>query len=321
MPILNEAAHLEAAVSMVLAQDWQGPLQVVLAVGPSSDGTRDLADAIAAREPAVTVVDNPTGRTPDALNAAIAASSGDVVVRVDGHAEIPTNYISLAVATLTETGADNVGGTMHAQGRTRFERAVASAMRSPLGVGAAKFHVGGQAGPVDTVYLGVFRRAALDRVQGYDPRFSRSQDWEMNLRLRRTGGTVWFNPDLQVTYRPRGSFRTLAKQYFHYGRWRRVVMRENAGTASLRYLAAPAMVAGTCAAGIVGIWWPPALVVPVGYLVSVAAGGFLVSAGEPWGVRALTGPAIATMHWSWGVGFLTSPTNLIDTHSHLPGAR
>ncbi|MBB2985470.1 glycosyltransferase family 2 protein [Terracoccus luteus] len=311
MPLLNEERHLADAVNMVLAQDYRGELEVVLALGPSRDRTDEVAERVAAADPRVRLVRNPSGRTPDGLNAAIGAATGEVVVRVDGHAEIPTDYVSTAVAELVRVGADNVGGVMDAQGSTDFERAVAAAMRSPLGVGASRFHTGGSAGESDTVYLGVFRREALERVGGYDPHFARAQDWEMNHRIRQTGGTVWFTPDLRVTYRPRGSFRTLARQYFHYGRWRRVVAAHHEGTINARYLAPPTMVVLTAAGLVAGFVWAPAWVVPAGYVAGVTVGGLAISGGEPVRTRALTPAVLATMHWAWGVGFLTSPRRLI----------
>ncbi|MGL5910106.1 MAG: glycosyltransferase family 2 protein, partial [Phycicoccus sp.] len=213
-------------------------------------------------------------------------------------------------AVLDETGADNVGGTMDARGTTPFERAVACAMRSRLGVGGGRFHTGGAAGPVDTVYLGAFRRSALERVGGYDTRFTRTQDWELNHRIRGTGGTVWFTPRLQVTYRPRSTVPALARQYLQYGRWRRAVSRTHAGTLSARYLAAPTMVVGVLAATALAPWWWPAAVVPFGYLAGAAVGGVAIGRGEPVAVRVRTPVALATMHWAWGVGFLTSPRSL-----------
>ncbi len=313
MPILDEEHHLWDAVAQVLDQDWPGSLEVVLALGPSRDRTDEVAREIAARDPRVRLVRNPSGSTPDALNAAIAAAVGEVIVRVDGHAEIPTHYVRTAVAVLEDSGADNVGGIMDAQGAAPFQRAVAAAMRSSLGVGASRFHTGGEAGPVDTVYLGVFRRAALEAVGGYDPRFTRTQDWELNHRLRAAGGTVWFSPDLVVTYRPRSTFRALARQYRDYGRWRRVVSTTHEGTMNLRYLAPPAMVVGTMAATVLGAWWPPARAVPAAYAVGVAVGGVAITRGEGWRSRLLAGPVLATMHWSWGWGFLSSrPRRLLD---------
>lgn len=310
IPVLNEERHLRDAVSMVLAQDWPGRLQVVLAVGPSSDRTAEIAAALAAQDHRVVVVDNPTGRTPDALNAAIEAADGDVVVRVDGHAEIPGDYVSTAVHTLEETGADNVGGIMDAQGITPFQRAVAVAMRSPVGVGSSRFHVGGEAGPSDTVYLGAFRRAALERVGGYDRRYARAQDWEMNHRIRQSGGLVWFTPQMRVTYRPRSTVKALAKQYFLYGRWRRVVARSHPGTITTRYLAAPAMVVGVGGSTLVGLFWTPALAVPAAYAIATAGAGLAIARDEDWAVRARVPGVLATMHWAWGIGFISSPRSL-----------
>jgi succinoglycan biosynthesis protein ExoA len=310
IPVLNEERHLRDAVSMVLAQDWAGGLQVVLAVGPSSDRTLEIAAEIAAADDRVVVVDNPTGRTPDALNAAIAVAEGEVIVRVDGHAEIPVDYVSAAVETLERTGADNVGGIMDAQGVTPFQRAVALAMRSPVGVGNSRFHVGGTAGPADTVYLGAFRRQALDRVGGYDRRYARAQDWEMNHRIRETGGLVYFTPRMRVTYRPRATVPALARQYFLYGRWRRVVARSHQGTINARYLAAPAMVVGVGGSTLLGLAWSPALAVPAAYVLATAGAGLAISRDEDWPVRMRVPGVLAVMHWSWGLGFLTSPRSL-----------
>lgn len=317
MPVLNEERHLGQAVGRVLAQDYPGVLEVVLAVGPSRDRTQAVADALATADPRVRVVANPSGRTPDALNAGIAASDSQIVVRVDGHAELADGYIRTAVAELLRADADNVGGIMDAQGVTDFEKAVACAMRSKIGVGNARFHVGGGAGPADTVYLGVFKRSTLLAVGGYDSHFARAQDWEMNHRIRSAGGLVWFTPDLRVTYRPRGTLKALAKQYFNYGRWRRVVAARHEGTINLRYLAPPAMVLGTTAAGLIGVVWRPALAVPLAYAGAIVAGGLASSAAEPVAVRARMPLVLATMHWCWGLGFLTSPRALRAVRAEL----
>jgi hypothetical protein len=160
---------------------------------------------------------------------------------------------------------------------------------------------------VETVYLGVFRRDALEEVGGYDEHFTRAQDWEMNHRIRKAGGIVWFTPDLKVTYRPRSSVRRLAAQYFNYGRWRRVVARHHEGTLNLRYLAPPTMAVAVAVSVVGGLMEPRLLAVPLAYLGTVTVGGFAISGGEEPMTRVLTPGVIAVMHWSWGVGFLTSP--------------
>lgn len=315
MPVLNEERHLAEAVENILKQEYDGPLEVVLAVGPSQDRTHDVAERLHADHPNVIVVDNPSGKTPSGLNAAIAATTGDVVVRVDGHAMIPRDYVRTGVDELLATGADNVGGIMAAEGITPFQRSVARAMTSAFGVGGASFHLGGEAGPALTVYLGCFRRSALDRVGGYDESMERAQDWEMNLRIRQTGGVVWFTPRMQVTYRPRSSIRALVRQYHDYGRWRREIARRHPETASLRYLAAPLTVLGVAAgigAAAVGVvlgqsWMLIGLAAPAVYLVGnlVASVHSAMRAPRlPFSSAIRLPLAFATMHAAWGTGFL-----------------
>ncbi len=321
LPVLNEEQHFGETMAAVLAQDWPGELQVVIALGPSRDRTSELAAELAASDPRIKLVENPSGRTPDGLNAALAQARYPAVVRVDGHCVLPPNYVSLAVETLMRTGADNVGGVMAARGQTDFESAVACAMTSPIGVGGAAFHTGGTEGPALTVYLGSFKKSTLDALDGYDTSFLRAQDWELNHRILQAGGSVWFNPQMEVTYRPRPSLRALCKQYFHYGRWRREIMRTYGETVSLRYLAPPALVTGlvvTLLAALVlgltgnGSWALLALLPTAGYLVGVVLGGIAISRNKSFKTRMLTPLALAAMHVSWGVGFICSPRGLRD---------
>ncbi|TAK68428.1 MAG: glycosyltransferase family 2 protein [Actinomycetota bacterium] len=318
IPVLDEERHLAEAVARVLAQQYAGPLEVVLALGPSRDRTDEVAAELAAADHRVRAVDNPSGRTPHGLNAAVRAASYDVVVRVDGHALIPHDYVAVAVETLARTGADNVGGVMAAEGVTPFERAVARAMTTRLGVGGVAFHVGGQEGPAPTVYLGAFRRSAIEQAGGYDESMLRAQDWELNHRIRAAGGTVWFTPRMRVTYRPRGTVRSLARQYFHYGRWRREVARRHPDTLSPRYLAAPVAVVGVgagIAAGVTGALLGSRLLragwlAPAAYVALVVGGAALNARGLPPAVAARLPVVYAVMHGAWGVGFLTSPPDL-----------
>jgi len=311
MPVLNEERHLREAVEHVLAQDYPGTLELIMALGPSHDRTDAIAAELKRQSPGrITCVPNPPGTTPAALNAAVAASRHPVVVRVDGHAVFPADYVRTAVEELQKTGADNVGGIMAAEGVTRFERAVARAMTTPFGVGKAPFHTGGEPGPADTVYLGCFRRSALDRVGAYDEAYLRAQDWEMNLRIRRSGGLVWFTPRLRVSYRPRPTVRALARQYFDYGRWRRTVARHHPGTLTIRYLAPPLVFAGVAGGLVAGAIWPVALVLPGGYLAVLLAASLVGGRGLPLASWAWLPVVYASMHLAWGLGFLTGPQRL-----------
>ncbi len=311
MPVLDEELHLRAAVRQALAQDYPGKLEVVLALGPSRDRTAEIADRLAASDARVRLVANPTGRTPAGLNAAVAAARYDIIVRLDGHALVSPDYVRVAVEVLAATGAANVGGIMAAEGNDAFSAAVARAMRSPLGVGSAAFHVGGRAGPADSVYLGVFRRSVLAELGGYDERFERAQDWELNYRIRRSGGLVYFTPELAVTYRPRSNLRALGRQYFHYGRWRRGIVRRYPETATVRYLAPPVTlvaVAGGLLLAATGRRL--GLLAPVGYAGGVLVGSAWTGRGLPLRGRLALPGIYLTMHGCWAVGFLTSPIRL-----------
>jgi glycosyltransferase involved in cell wall biosynthesis len=317
LPVLNEEKYLADSVNSILSQNFSGAIEVILAVGPSQDQTLKIAQSIQARDSRVVVVENPTGKTAAGLNLAIAAARYSIIVRVDGHSQIPHDYCETAFQILNETGAVNVGGIMAAEGVSLFERAVARAMRSPLGVGVARFHTGGGAGESDTVYLGCFRKEALLAVGGFDERFTRAQDWELNFRLRQSGGVVYFDPRLTVTYRPRSTIKALAKQYFEYGRWRRVVSRRHQGSINYRYLAPPFTVVATflsiIAGGLFGaLFFIPALI----YSVFILGSSIII--GKSLGEILCLPTILLTMHISWGLGFLTSPKSLAPAVTLLP---
>jgi len=305
LPVLNEEPHLAESVTAILSQDYVGSFEIILALGPSRDQTNAIAERLAQSDSRIKLVMNPTGKTAAGLNLAIAASESPVIIRVDGHAKIPNDYLSLAVTILRESGAVNIGGVMAAEGATNFEIAVSRAMRSPLGVGASRFHTGGKAGEVDTVYLGAFRREAINAVGGFDERYTRAQDWELNHRLRKNGGKIYFDPRLQVTYRPRPNLKKLAKQYFQYGRWRRVVSRSHPGTVNLRYLAPPFTLIGTLTSLILGLLLHPIFFLPAAvYGIFLLISSILIAKSIRECILLLT--IIPTMHFAWGAGFITS---------------
>jgi glycosyltransferase involved in cell wall biosynthesis len=309
LPVLNEELHLANAVQSILSQDYAGTLEIILALGPSKDKTNEIAERLALANTRISLVNNPSGRTAVGLNLALNKSTNPVIVRVDAHAEIQRNYISLAIEVMRLSGAVNVGGIMGAQGVSSFEKAVARAMRSPLGVGASRFHTGGDSGYVDTVYLGVFLRAAVIAVGGFDERFIRAQDWELNFRLRQAGGKIFFDPRLHVTYRPRSTVRALAKQYFEYGRWRRVVSRRHKGTINYRYLAPPFSLIAALLSIILAVALNALFIIPAAiYGIFLIFASLLIGKGII--EKILLPMVLFTMQMSWGLGFLTSPKTL-----------
>jgi cellulose synthase/poly-beta-1,6-N-acetylglucosamine synthase-like glycosyltransferase len=312
MPVANEGRHLAASVSRILDQQYAGELELVIALAPSKDATEEVAHELAASDERIRLVLNPQGKTPAGLNAAVRAAKHDIIVRVDGHGLLLPGYVERAVLLLEATGAANVGGRMDAVGVTGFEQAVARAYSCKVGLGGGSFHVGGAEGPVESVYLGVFRRDVLERLGGFDEHYQRAQDWELNHRIRQAGETVWFSPDLAVTYRPRSSWTELVRQFFHTGRWRREVIRRHPDTVSARYLAPPVVTAVILAGVVAGVG---ALLsglplLHAGWLAPLAYGGGVVLASLvegrtlPWSARAWLPAVLATIHLSWGAGFV-----------------
>ena len=317
IPVLNEERFLKQSVQAILNQNYSGQFEIILALGPSKDQTNVIAQELA-QDKRIKLVENPSGRTASALNNAIKNSNFDIIVRLDGHAIVDSSYIKNAVNTLLESGADNVGGLMKAEGTNAFEKSVAAAMTSKFGVGNAPFHVGGKSGEVDTVYLGTFRKSALERVGYFDESFIRAQDWEMNYRIRKTGGKIWFNPDLIVSYRPRKNILQLAKQYFEYGQWRKQVTKTYPETVSMRYLAPPVTVSGLIAGFVMVLfskildinWLQIGWLAPLVYLTVILLA--FLSIGSKIGLlsRLYLLLVLPTMHLSWGVGFLKGSKRL-----------
>jgi succinoglycan biosynthesis protein ExoA len=313
MPVLNEERHLEAAIRRVIDQEYPGELEVIIALGPSSDRTREIAHALTAVDSQIRVVDNPAARTPAGLNLGIAAARHEIIVRVDGHGELTDGYIKRAVELLDETGAANVGGVMDAQGTTPFEEAVAVAYKTRLGLGGGAFHLA-DAPPAEaeTVFLGVFRKDALVDVGGFDESMHRAQDWELNYRLRTSGHKIWFSPELRVTYRPRSTLRGLVKQMYETGTWRREVVRRYPETATVRYLAPPLTllgVLGGSAAGLLGVISGSRLLrlgflAPAGYLMLIICGSLVAARPMSAAARLRLPLVLAATHLAWGAGFL-----------------
>lgn len=318
IPVHNEERAVVAAVGSALGQVGAPPLEVIVADGASSDGTRAAILALAHGDARVRLIANPGGKTPSGLNAAIQAARGDVIVRCDAHSVLPDDYIATAIEVLAASGADVVGGTMHAVGRGFWQRAIAMAMTTPVGVGDARFHTGGPPGPVDTVYLGVFQRPALERVGLFDESLERNQDYELNHRIRSSGGEVYFDPSLAVDYVPRANLKTLARQYRQYGMWKRLVLRRFPESLRWRQLAAPLLVVGLIASIVLVLFGQPLLagLVPGVYLLALL-GSATVELARRRDFAALALPLVLpTMHLSWAIGFMTS--DLVDEGPVIP---
>jgi succinoglycan biosynthesis protein ExoA len=320
MPARDAGRTIGAAIESIRAQD--PPVgEIVVALGPSVDASAAILDDLARREPLLRVIDNPSGRIPDGLNAAYRATTGQVLIRVDAHSVLPRRYVATVLRGLRATGAANIGGVQRPVAEEGFARAVATAMASTLGSGGATYRMGDEPGPADTVFLGNFRREALDAIGGYDHRFDRNEDAELNIRLRNAGYLVWFTPDLVVDYRPRGDLPALARQYFANGRWRRLTSRVHPGSAGPRQLLPSLTVlglAGSSALALGARRAMPALPVAA-YAAALGINGWRTTGGA--GDALAVAAALATMHLSFGAGFLLGPPNSYPASCGWAGRR
>ena len=304
IPARNAEATIGEAIDSVLSQDYQGSVEVIVADGSETAATSELVRRL---YPTVRLVPNPEQTTGFGIQAAYRAAAGEILVRCDAHTVFPPGYVRRAVATLQRTGAANVGGRQQPVGATFFERAVAMAMTTPLGAGGARYRLGGSEGPVETVFLGAFRRDAWDAAGGIDPTLVRAEDYELNCRLRARGETVWFDPGLVVAYRPRSALGGLACQYFDYGRWKRVVVRRHPASLRLRHLVSPLLLLGLAASPVLaaaGVFWAAAAV-PLAYALTLALGSLTVGIRRRSRAALLLPLVLATMHLSWGIGSFT----------------
>ena len=305
IPCFNEERHIEACLDDVFAQDYPAErFEVLVADGLSTDRTRDILREIAARHPdRMRVVENPRRLQAPAMNAMIAAARGEVIVRMDVHARYAPDYVRQCVAVLEETGADNVGGAQRAVAETWFQRALCAALDSPLGVGGARYRDADLEGFVDTVFLGAFRRKTLDSVGGYDDNAVTNEDAELNQRILEAGGKVFLSRRIVVNYTPRSSFRTLARQYFKYGKGRARTLLKHKRYPTIRPAIPFLMVVG----GVTLLVVPPLqLLAPVAFGLYGAAAlleGVRVSRRHGLDLPPVVAAIFPVLHVSHGVGF------------------
>lgn len=304
LPTLNERGFVTDCLASLLAQDYPSIDEILVVDGGSDDGTRDLAEAFGAP---VRVVDNPRVTAAAAMNVGLAEAANELVVRVDAHSVYAPDYVRRSIEALEESGADVVGGPMRPVGRTAFGRAVAAVTTSPIGIGNGRFHYAEEAQDVETVYLGTYRRTALQGVDGWDETELQwaAEDQELHYRLRLEGRRIRLDPRIRSSYFPRQTPGSLWRQYVNYGLCKASTLKKHRTLPYWRPLAPAALVAGTAGAVVVGLATrrPAIVVLPVAAWATMAGAASARMAADP-GVaphRALG--ALAICHWGYGLGF------------------
>jgi len=237
VPMRNEAKYIGACLESILAQDYpHNLLEVWMVDGGSIDQTREIVAGFSQRADFVHLLDNPEQTTPHAMNYGLKAAQGDVIIIVGGHCTLAPDYIRHCVRLLQETDAACVGGLLTSQGEGWLSQSIAMAMSSPFGVGNARFRYATEAGFVDTVAFGAYRREVFETIGVFNPELTRNQDDELNYRLRQAGFKIYLSPEIQSVYYTRSSLGKLWKQYFQYGFWKIRVLRDYPGSVQARHL-------------------------------------------------------------------------------------
>lgn len=325
MPVRNEAAYIEGSVrSVAAAGAGLDALEIIVVDGMSDDGTRELALRLAAEVPGLKLLDNPERTVPYALNRGLRAAQHDLVVRVDGHAELyPDFFEECLKAMAAHPECSCVGGPIENVAEGEVSEAISAALSSPFGVGSARFRTGGAEGYVDTLAFGMYRKADLFAVGLFDEELTRNQDDEMNFRLVKAGRPIWFTPRIRSRYYVRSSFGKLWRQFFQYGYWKVYVNRKHGTFTNLRQLAPPLFVGYLAVVGVLALIWTPARWLLGITLLTYLAGAFAFAARQTGSVskapRVMLGYGI--LHLSYGLGYLKGVQDFILLGRRSPTAR
>jgi glycosyltransferase involved in cell wall biosynthesis len=306
LPVLNEIEHIDACVASLQAQDYPGSLEVLVAEGGSDDGTQHRLNQFA-REATlpIRVISNPERRQSHGLNLLAAKSAADILVRVDAHTILESDYVSKSVLALTNSDAVAAGGSLRPQGTNRFGKAVSLAMQSRLAIGPGKFHHDEASDRADTVYLGAFTRSDFVASGGYRHLpFGVAEDADLYFRWRAEGRTIVLDPAIRSTYRPRSTVRGLFRQFYRYGAGKADMLYVNGRWPSWRP-AAPlllvlAIISTFLLAAVTGIRWPFWSLLAVWIVALLVAARVARRPLERIRVFA----AAAVMHIAYGIGLL-----------------
>ena len=309
MPVRNEEAFIERALdSVVTAAERVTGHEIIVVDGMSDDGTRAIVARLQESVANLRLLDNPQRTVPHAMNLGVKAATGDIIIRLDGHAEMTPDFMAAALRELAaHPECACVGGPIENVDLNATAAVVSSAMSSPFGVGNARFRTGGSEGYVDTLAFGAYRRADLEAIGLFDEKLVRNQDDELNFRLLKAGRKIWFSHAIRSRYYVRSSLSKVFKQYFQYGYWKVYVNRKHSTVTNLRQLAPPLLVLTTFVLVLAGLFVSEARLLLALVLICYLAGA------SYFALRASTNPkrvpaivlAFATLHASYGLGYLS----------------
>ena len=311
IPCYNEEATIGDTLSAIYGQTFpRAEMEVVISDSMSTDRTRAvIADFQRTHtELSVRVVENAARVIPAALNRAIEAAQGEIIVRMDAHSKPYPDYVENCVRALDEGRGANVGGVWEIQpGASGWVAAgIAAAASHPLGAGDAAYRLRPEAGAVDTVPFGAYRKSLVDEIGAFDESLLSNEDYEFNVRVRRAGKTVWLDPRIRSVYYARSDFGALARQYWRYGFWKARMLRRYPETLRWRQFLPPVFVASVIFLLVFSFWLPARILLAVelsAYLLILLAAGIQQAVKRGRAGIVFSFPlAVASIHFSWGTG-------------------
>ncbi len=316
VPCYNEQATIRLLLDAVLAQTYpRSRMEVLIADGLSQDKTRDVIAAFQSEHPdlPLRILDNERRNIPSALNLAIGAARGEIMIRLDAHSMPEPDYMARCVQALEDGKGANVGGVWMIRPGAKgwIAESIAAAAAHPLGVGDAMYRLAPQAGPVDTVPFGAFHRELIEKIGGFDETLLSNEDYEFNTRVRQSGGVVWIDPQIRSMYFARATLGALAAQYWRYGFWKFKMLRRYPDTIRWRQALPPAFVLSLAGLLILSFFVPLIKFILIleilCYLAALTIAGIHLALRQRKPLLAPGLPlAIMAMHLSWGSGFLWS---------------
>jgi len=311
LPVRNEAKSIRESLMSIINQDYpRDRMEIIVVDGKSTDNTKLEIKKLIKEYPDMNlgILDNPKQIVSSALNIGILQSSGEYIIRVDGHCELPLNYVRTIIYQFQSEDVQNIGGQQYPVGRQYLEKAIALATSSPYFIGNSYFRYAEEKRLVDTVFLGAYPRRVFDEIGLFDEELVRHQDYDLNLRLRNDGGKILYLPELKVKYHPRSTIQSFFKQYFQYGVWKVRVMQKSRHAFRLRHFAPTALVIAAVAGALMSLFIPKLVFLYLAgvilyLLISFVASIFTSMQNKVWRFIPVLPIIFMAIHFGWGSGF------------------
>ncbi|MBZ5749080.1 glycosyltransferase family 2 protein [Metabacillus rhizolycopersici] len=239
--IRNEEKYINDLLLRVLNQDFpEEKYEIIVINGDSTDSTEQVVRKIMDEHPnRISYYENPKGILPTGWNIGITNSSGKYIIRVDGHTQIPTDFLTKYYDLIQrKPEMACVGGVIKTKGVGFWGEIIAHVYSHPFGVGNSLFRITKDKweGEVDTVPYGAYKREIFKEVGLFNERLNRSEDLDMHARIRKAGGKFFLSSSIVSTYFSRSTLKAFTKKALADGKWTMIASSGTKGLFRFRHL-------------------------------------------------------------------------------------